>query len=81
MKFTPDCHSCYFFDWMAKSDDKDEGWGLCHRYPPKALDWTDEDQIKSELTARWPCVNDTDWCGEYREIPKVNNQSAGPEWF
>lgn len=49
-----DCKDCRFFF----SAEFNEGKGVCRRHAPKV--------IHGELMARWPFVDETDWCGEFK---------------
>jgi len=52
----------------------DDGFGVCHRYPP-TVPYNDEDpdHAGQEFT-RYPTTNEEDWCGEQR-------QSADPKRY
>lgn len=52
------CERCRFFDSSTQSAvAQPDTTGLCRRNPPVA--------DKRDGTARWPFVEDTDWCGSF----------------
>lgn len=52
----PRCSSCRFFQREARAND-----GLCRRNTPRLNE--------GGTMGRWPCVYDTDWCGEWQAKP------------
>lgn len=48
------CETCRYCEM-------EEGYGLCHRYPPKMLGAVQDNLPWSEF----PNVSLTEWCGEY----------------
>lgn len=53
------CTSCRFAEPAVGDDDQPRL--DCHRYPPVVVGYNDEGTI----TEMYPCVNGTDWCGEW----------------
>ncbi len=50
------CKDCNHFDDTRK---------ICRRYPPKIIPLNGYDSVE-----RWPGVDLSDWCGEYKIIDK-----------
>ncbi len=65
------CDNCKFYEPV------DDGMGECHRHPPVffpfrlwAEDEEETDQPRADLMnqTKWPVVEDTDFCGEFKPI-------------
>jgi len=70
------CETCRFWD----TENSDEGWGDCRRYPPTKMlfeieamghDKTSQDIHNSLGDSSsvwvWPYTESDDWCGEWQE--------------
>ena len=55
------CGNC---DYMAKNPDTSRSTSVCRRYPPTVLG-SRQELSGLVVTASWPEVVDTDWCGEF----------------
>ena len=60
------CETCRF--WL---EEKDQGIGVCRRYPPSIPVNPFYDDAISEYYSQYPCwpaTVDVEWCGEYSEL-------------
>lgn len=71
------CLTCRFFDEIQGAENPGVRFGVCHRYPPvplrreslERLDEVREIAKVIDLLSYWPLVTDSQWCGEYQDIP------------
>ena len=59
----PRCETCRFWDCQLADAG---GWGGCRRFPPVAPEFEKFDGGGVADVGKWPCTQDSDWCGEYR---------------
>jgi hypothetical protein len=70
----PECWYCKFY-----MDIGEKGSGECHRHAPSPgpsaffIPDPDRDRI-GPFEARWPEVEDDDWCGEHQPRPRPEDQ-------
>ncbi len=72
------CENCYFYDaWYYDHETSQRmrgDFGDCKRFPPvqRALISNADGSTSGTMDImKWPSVDDTDWCGEFREIPSA----------
>lgn len=61
------CEDCDYYGAVDEFGPKEEQWGQCRRYAPKASTVVDLDQgpVLDQLLAYWPIVHPDEWCGEF----------------
>jgi hypothetical protein len=73
----PTCEECeYWTEWVPCNGDR---LGCCHRYPPKAIPWSERTGPKGASDrAEWPILNHENFCGEFKLKTKYHIQEVLP---
>ena len=59
------CGECNYFV-AGEYSDVSVDWGGCHRYPPRIEFIPRAVTPEMQVTARFPNVKPTDWCGDFK---------------
>lgn len=70
---------------MTCADCRFRGGGRCHLNPPQAVSWPDTEWSSAsntwEIVYRFPCVEEDDWCGQFKPNEDLTPNENHPKLF